>query len=367
MNVEFSVVVPLYNKEREVTRALRSVLAQRLPPCEVIVVDDGSTDGSAAAVERLLEELATVPAPPQAPDADEPQPAHAPAGEPYADNRSVPVRSADETQPAHAAVSARAASRPGMPPVRLVRQPNGGVCAARNRGIAEARGTHIALLDADDAWRPGFLAEIAALIAEYPDCGLYCTAFDIRSDSGEHPAPTPATRGIVADFFRDSAHRYIAIPSAAVVPRRVFDAVGGFPDGMKLGEDQWMWIRIADRYPVCFSPARLAIYAREASNRSASIYTPERTAHSFESLYDPAGPADRNEFIARVALARALTISVKGGTAEAARAARFFAYTKVYRRTLHKVRALNALPVGWRRPLLGLYDRLAWLLAKKGL
>ena len=254
-----------------------------------------------------------------------------------------------------------------MPPVRLVRQPNGGVCAARNRGIAEARGTHIALLDADDAWRPGFLAEIAALIAEYPDCGLYCTAFDIRSDSGEHPAPTPATRGIVADFFRDSAHRYIAIPSAAVVPRRVFDAVGGFPDGMKLGEDQWMWIRIADRYPVCFSPARLAIYAREASNRSASIYTPERTAHSFESLYDPAGPADRNEFIARVALARALTISVKGGTAEAARAARFFAYTKVYRRTLHKVRALNALPVGWRRPLLGLYDRLAWLLAKKGL
>lgn len=366
MNVEFSVVVPLYNKEREVARALRSVLAQSLPPCEVIVVDDGSTDGSAAAVERLLQELATAPAPPT-PDADEPQPERAPAGEPYADSRSVPARSADEPQPEHAAASARTAARREMPPVRLVRQPNGGVCAARNRGIAEARGTHIALLDADDAWRPGFLAEIAALIAEYPDCGLYCTAFDIRSDGGEHPAPTPSTRGIVADFFRDSAHRYIAIPSAAVIPRRVFDAVGGFPEGMKLGEDQWMWIRIADRYPVCFSPARLALYAREASNRSASIYTPERTAHSFETLYDPAGPADRNEFIARVALSRALTISVKGGTAEAARAARFFAYTKVYRRTLRKVRTINALPVRWRRPLLGLYDRLAWLLARKGL
>lgn len=312
MNVSFSVVVPLYNKEREVARALRSALGQTLPPCEVVVVDDGSTDGSAAEVEAL-------------------------------------------------------AAAEGRGLVRLVRQTNGGVCAARNRGIAEARGTHIALLDADDAWRPGFLAEIAALVADYPGCGLYCTAFDIRSDEGLFPAPTPAERGVVADFFAASAHRYVAIPSAAVVPRAVFDTVGGFPEGMKLGEDQWMWIRIADRYAVCFSPAREAIYSREASNRSASIYTPERTHHSFEELYDPAGPAARNEYVARVALARALTISAKGGTEEAARAARFFGYTRVYRRTLRKVRVLNRLPVAWRQPLLALYNRLAWRIAKKGL
>ena len=188
------------------------------------------------------------------------------------------------------------------------------------------------------------------------------------SDGGAiHPAPTPAERGVVADFFAASIHRYVAIPSAAVVPRRVFDTVGGFPEGMKLGEDQWMWIRIADRYPICFSPAREAVYSREASNRSASIYTPELTRHSFEELYDPAGPAARNEYVARAALARALTISAKGGTAEAARAARFFAYTRRYRTTLWKIRLLNRLPASWRQPLLALYNRAAWLLARKGL
>lgn len=313
MNVSFSVVIPLYNKEREVARAVRSALGQTLPPYEIVVVDDGSTDRGAAEVETL-------------------------------------------------------AAAEGRGLVRLVRQKNGGVCAARNRGIAEARGTHVALLDADDAWRPGFLDEIASLVADYPHCGLYCTAFDIRSEGGAtHPAPTPAERGVVADFFAASIHRYVAIPSAAVVPRRIFDAVGGFPEGMKLGEDQWMWIRIADRYAVCFSPAREALYSREASNRSASIYTPERTHHSFEELYDPAGPAARNEYVARAALARALTISTKGGTAEAARAARFFSYTRRYRTTLWKIRVLNRLPVAWRQPLLALYDRAAWLLAKKGL
>lgn len=308
MNADFSVIIPLYNKEREVEAAVRSALEQTLPPREVIVVDDGSTDNGAAVVEAI-----------------------------------------------------------GSPLVRLIRQPNGGVCAARNRAVAASKGRHVALLDADDRWRPGFLAEVAALIAEFPGCGLYCTGFDIASDEGLFPAPAPTRRGIVGNFFRESAHRYIAIPSATVIPRAVFDETGGFPEGMKLGEDQWMWIRIADRHPVCFSPARLAVYSKEAANRSTAIYTPERTRHSFEELYDPAAPGERNEFVARVALSRALTISAKGGTAEAARAARFFGYTRTYRRTLRKVRILNALPVAWRGPLLSFYDRMAWRIAKKGL
>lgn len=308
MSADFSVVIPLYNKEREVARAVRSALTQTVPPREIIVVDDGSTDRSAEVVAAI-----------------------------------------------------------GSPLVKLIRQPNGGVCAARNRAIAESSGEYIALLDADDAWKPGFLEEIAALIVEFPGCGIYCTAFDIVSDGRSHPAPTPSERGIVANFFRDSAHRYIAIPSASVIPRQVLNEVGGFPLGMKLGEDQYVWIKIARRYPVCFSPRRLADYSREASNRSSAIYTPEQTTYSFEELYDPTAPAEQNEFVARAALARALTISVKGGTADAARAARFFSYTKTYRRTLRKVRVLNALPPAWRTPLLNLYDRLAWLIAKKGL
>lgn len=154
-----SVVIPLYNKEREVARAVRSVLAQRRQPLELIVVDDGSTDRSAAEVEAFRDPL-----------------------------------------------------------VRLIRQPNGGVCAARNRGIAEARGEYVALLDADDEWEPGFLSEIVSLITRYPGCGIYCTAFHILGRKGLVPAPCPEERGIVGNFFRDSAHRYIAIPSAGLHP-----------------------------------------------------------------------------------------------------------------------------------------------------
>ncbi len=249
----------------------------------------------------------------------------------------------------------------------LVTQPNAGECAARNRAIAESTGDYIALLDADDTWEPGFLEEIAAMIAEFPGCGVYSTAFNIVSHDGRFPARTPSERGVVANFFRDSAHRYISIPSASAVPRAVFEAVGGFPEGMKIGGDMYMWIKIARRYAVCFSPKPLANYSKVASNRSASSYTPERTRYSFEELYDPSAPEEYNEFVARAALGKALIISAKGGTKEAARAAEFFGYTKTYRRTLRKVRVLNALPRSWRAPLIGLYNSLAWRIARKGL
>ncbi len=308
--MNLSVIIPLYNKEREIGATLRSVLAQTLQPSEIVVVDDGSTDRSA----DIVREIAAA-----------------------------------------------------NPLVRLVPQANAGECAARNRAIAETTGEYIALLDADDEWRPGFLQEIAALIQEFPDCGLYCTAFDIVSHEGEFPADCPSERGVVENFFRDSAHRYIAIPSASCIPRRVFDDVGGFPDGMKMGGDLYMWIKIARRYRVCFSPARLCRYSRVASNRSSAIYTPERTPYSFEQLYDPTAPDEEREFLARAALGKALVLSAKGGTEEAARAIRTFGYTKTYRRTLRKVRILNALPVSWRTPLLNFYNSVAWRLAKKGL
>ena len=304
----FSVIIPLYNKECEIEGTIRSVLSQTRLPDEIVVVDDGSTDRSAGIVQRI-----------------------------------------------------------GSPLIRLVAQPNAGECAARNRAIAEARGEYLALIDADDEWEPGFLAEIEAMIGEFPGCGLYCTGFSVVSHDGLFPARGLDRRGVVGNFFRDSAHRYIAIPSASCIPREVIDTVGGFPEGMKMAGDLYMWIKIARRYRVCYSPERLARYSKVASNRSATSYTPERTAYSFEELYDPAAPEEEREFIARAALGKALIQSVKGGTEEARRAARFFGWTRVYRRTLRKVRLLNLLPVRWRGPLLDLYNAAAWRLVRKGL
>lgn len=303
-----SVVIPLYNKEQEIEQTIRSVLAQTRQPEEILVVDDGSTDRSAEIVRAIASPL-----------------------------------------------------------VRLITQANAGVSAARNRGIAEARSQYIALLDGDDQWEAGFLEAVERLILEFPGCGLYCTGFSVMSHDGLFPAPGPVERGIIENFFRDSAHRYIANSSVSCIPREVFDAVGGFPEGMKIAEDLYMWIKIARRYRVCYTPERLMRYSKVASNRSASSYTPEQTRYSFEELYDPAAPEEEREFIARAALGKALTQSVKGGTEEARRAARFFRWTRVYRRTLRKVQVLNRLPVRWRGPLLDLYNAAAWRLARKGL
>lgn len=137
-----SVVVPLFNKRDEVGATLRSVLAQTLRPKEIIVVDDGSTDGSAEVVRAI-----------------------------------------------------------GSPLVQLLVQSNAGVCVARNRAVAEARGEYIAFLDADDCWEPGYLAEIAALIAEFPGCGIYSTAFWVLDGRGRFPVPCPDRRGVVDNFF----------------------------------------------------------------------------------------------------------------------------------------------------------------------
>lgn len=311
MNADISVIIPLYNKEREIARTLRSALAQTLRPREIVVVDDGSTDDSAAIVARIA--------------------AEAPQGA-----------------------------------VRLIRQPNAGVSAARNRAIAEARGRWTALLDGDDCWRPGYLAEIARMIAAHPGCGAYATAFDIRSGERLTPAATPAEGGIV-DFFRESLARYVLIPSATTLDRALVLDVGGFPEGMKLGEDQYLWTLIARRARICCSTERLVEYTRTAQNRSSAIYTPERTAFSFETLYDPAACDDEREYIARAALGKALVVSAKGGTDEAARTARVFGFTRRSRRTLRKLRLLNALPAAWRGTALRGYNALAWALARKGL
>lgn len=304
--MKFSVVIPLYNKEAEIGRALKSVLAQTTLPLELIVVDDGSTDGSAAVVEGIASPL-----------------------------------------------------------VKLIRQPNIGETAARNRGMAEAAGTHFALLDADDEWRPEFLETVAALAEEFPGAGLYCTGFVIAKRDTLTPGCTPAARGVVENYFEEAMGQFVATASSAVLSREVVELVGGFPEGMRLGGDQYMWTKVALAAPVVFTPERLAVVHTSASNRSAAIYTPETTPYSFLDLYDPENPA-LNEYIARVALGKAITATVKGGTGEGRRAECDWAYNRRSRRLWWRLWLLDRLPRAWRPALNGLYNRLAWRLVKKG-
>lgn len=308
MNSEFSVVIPLYNKEREIASALDSVLSQRRLPLEVIVIDDGSADKGPDIVRNYASPL-----------------------------------------------------------IRLVTQPNAGVAAARNRGAKEATGEYIAFLDADDTWNPGYLEKIAQLTQRYPGCGAYSAAFDIASGSKLYHNRHPEREGIVEDFFREALSSYICQPSATVVPRNIFVASGGFPEGMKIGEDLYLWIKLASSYPICFTPDNLVVYSRTASNRSVGIYTPENTSFSFEDFYRPAdGNSFRNEYIARCAIGKALTLTAKGDTEFGRRTERFFSYTVMYRRGWRKLHILNRIPPRMRPYIHGFYNRMAWTLARKG-
>lgn len=88
----------------------------------------------------------------------------------------------------------------------------------------------------------------------------------------------------------------------------------------------------------------LVRYSREASNRSASIYRSEQSDHSIEELYSTEQDATLNEYIARIALGKAITQSVRGGTEDARRTAKIFAFTRRSCRQLRRLRVLNALP-----------------------
>ena len=202
-----SIIIPLYNKEASIATALRGVLAQTYQDFEVVVVDDGSTDGGAAVVEQF----------------DDPR-------------------------------------------IRLIRQANGGVSAARNRGIAEAHGEHIAFLDADDEWMPTFLEEIAALIAAYPECKARATNYifnsnGVKSPTLLHKIPFTEGRGVLTNYFEVASCSHPPVCSICVcIDRDLLQEIGGFPLGIKSGEDLLTWARIAVRTQWAYSMKPLAQY-----------------------------------------------------------------------------------------------------------
>lgn len=312
-SMRISVVIPLYNKEREIARALRSVVEQSLAPREIIVVDDGSTDGSAHIVEEFIAE-----------------------------------------HPEYNIV--------------LHRQYNSGVSAARNRGIEYATGDYVALLDADDMWQTGYIAEVCRLMTYYPDSDCYSTGFDILNNGRRHRATTPHKEGYINPAEEANAGCYSVIPSAATLCRSTILNIGGFPEGMRIGEDQWLWIRMIQQgAKFCFSPMSLVIYSRTASNRSASIYRSEVCAHTIAELYDDSQSDALNEYIARTGIGKAITQSVRGGTADARAAIAAFGYTRRHRRQLRRLKVINTLPA-WLRPTIdGAYSTIAWLISRRGL
>ncbi len=204
-----SVVMPAYQAAATIGAAASSVLWQTYTDLELVVVDDGSTDATGAIVSAF------------------------------------------------------------EGPVRLVRQQNAGVAAARNRGIASAAGGLIAFCDADDLW---FERHLEALVAVYDRVGGIATAnsywlfsggihWSKRRYKGRFPHPRQQRRAILEQNF---------VSTMSLFPRRLAEEIGGFHEGLRRAEDWHFWIRaIYAGYRIALQPRPLALYRWGATGLSA--------------------------------------------------------------------------------------------------
>ena len=180
--------------------------------------------------------------------------------------------------------------------------------AARNLGIAEARGEYIALLDADDEWRPEYLATIAALIRKYPQCDVFATNYSHVDSNGKtfptilRKIPFDGDDGILYNYFEVASVSSPPICSICITARKeAFQSVGGFPLGIKSGEDLLTWARLAARYKIAYTKKQLAVFNVEGYDRNER---PKRipaendtVATELLKLKDEFNPSNINQYI----------------------------------------------------------------------
>lgn len=229
--MKFSVIIPLYNKAPYVRKAVESVITQTFGNWELIVVDDGSTDGGGDVVRS------------------------------FSDNR-----------------------------IRFVKQDNAGVSVARNRGVAKSTAPYICFLDADDWWEPTFLEEMAKLIAEYPDAGIYGTNYYIVKNGKRRLAPIGVEEGFVegeVNYCQVYA-KTLCMPlwtGAVCMPRAVFNIAGGFPAGIKLGEDFLLWIQVALKHKVVLLNKPLSNYNQDVDSSFRGTHNKRYDPNTFMTFH----------------------------------------------------------------------------------
>ena len=206
-----SAILPVCNRERTVARAIESVLGQSHRPLELIVVDDGSTDGT----RRVLESFGSS--------------------------------------------------------ITLLEQPNAGPYVARNHALRHARGELVAFIDSDDAWLPDRLASQLPLMR--PEVGLVFGDAAWRLADGRSAGRTcfdvtPPRRGRVMRHF---AWGNFVPTITALVRRSCLEELGGFSEAATLSSDYLMWFRIAQRHEIDYVPAPVAEYTVYSGGISSDL------------------------------------------------------------------------------------------------
>ena len=211
MTAEVSVVIPTFNRWPMLAEAVASVMTQRGVDLELIIVDDGSTDETAARLPDLAGALGA---------------AHRPA--------------------------------------RILRTENQGPAAARNRGVAEASAPLVAFLDSDDLWMPDKLKCQIAQMRKNSGCVISQTE-EIWMRRGVRVNPSRRHRKRRGDLFFDSLRTCLISPSAVIMRTSLFRELGGFDQDMRAAEDYDLWLRVLLEHQVELLPEPLVI--RRAGHR----------------------------------------------------------------------------------------------------
>jgi glycosyltransferase involved in cell wall biosynthesis len=223
-----SVIIPTYNRAHFVGLSIDSALQQTHPPLEVIVVDDGSTDDTAAALAS------------------------------YADR------------------------------IRVFRQPNSGAPSARNLGAANASGDYLAFLDSDDLWYPEKLERQLQRFDAEPELGLVHCGMESFDDATGRvlEVNVDGAEGWVAEQMLHFDKIVVFAGSSLLIPRRVFQEVGGFDVRLPPSEDWDLCYRIASRYKVGFVAGPYVRYRQHPGAIHLDIPKMERAMMlSFDKIF----------------------------------------------------------------------------------
>lgn len=206
----FSVIIPSFNKIDFISISIQSVLNQTLSGFEIIVIDDGSTDGSLDLLKRY------------------------------------------ETTNSN---------------IHIIFQKNMGVSMTRNNGAKAAKYEYLAFLDADDWWENTFLEEMKSFIENYPNAGLYSSNFSIVKNGNRIESKFNIQTGFI-DYFESyvfCGFRQPIYSSCAVIPKVVFNKLSGFMPNIKIGEDFYLWTKIALEEKIAYLNKNLSNYNQDSN------------------------------------------------------------------------------------------------------
>ena len=223
----FSIIIPIYNKEKDIETTIKSVLNQTYSDYEIILVDDGSTDASLKKASDIKDDR-----------------------------------------------------------IQIFKKQNEGVSKTRNYGIAKATAKHIVFLDADDYWYPNHLETLHHLIKKFPEEAWYATAYEKRFHSNfRSPMNSPILvkgkewSGKIDNYFKYSLIDSLAWTSAVCMKKDLLLDLNGFDVFIThgAGEDTDLWIRAALKSSLIFSNNITATHNLDGSNRISNTPTLKRT------------------------------------------------------------------------------------------